>query len=408
MPANTGQGVIPQSTGQSTNTLDAAYDNVFSTLDLLGSGPSLSLDNPNTPPPPSPPTSSGGSQSEAVTAFTSPHEASPASSQTTPRARDRSEVSVDRLTVVSERTEPESPVSSRPTTPTARGRRGFSSRSISPAAPPGSLRPGIYSTTSSLPFEARYPLPDSPVKVAGSSTAGGGNTSPTKASDLIRLFENRTGPQTTAPPPPIFNKTASNWVSQPLRTYETPTQAAPPPPSSFKAPPPSSSEVASPSSGSYATALPLSPPAKPPSPLASVRTLIASWRARSGSPSQRVIGSPGRGRTSPKVFGRDGGWNVSIRRRRRHEGREEEALAEQETEETPHVPAPLSTLSEVVDAAIAEEEAVLGLDTGRTASVRSSRSHGSSSVAPRPLTGEVSKYPTPSCQCANNPADPHR
>jgi hypothetical protein len=64
----------------------------------------------------------------------------------------------------------------------------------------------------------------------------------------------------------------------------------------------------------------------------------------------------------------------------------------QETEETPNVPAPLSTLSEVVDSAVVEEEAVVGLDTGRTASVRSSRSHGSSSVAPRPLTGEVSKY----------------
>lgn len=378
---------MPQSTGQSTNTLDAAYDNVFSTLDLLGSGPSLSLDNPNTPPPPSPPTSSGGSQSEAVTAFTSPYEASPASSQTTPRPRDRSEVSVDRLTVVSERTEPESPTSSRPTTPTARGRRGFSSRSISPAARPDSLRPGIYSTTPSVPFASLYPLPDSPVKVAGSSV-GAGNTSPTKASALIRLFETKTGPQATAPPPPVFNKTASNWVSHPLRTYETPAPA-PPPPSSFRAPP-SSSEVASPSSGSYATALPASPPTKPSSPLASVRTLIASWRARSGSPSQRVIGSPGRGRTSPKAPGRDGGWNVSIRRRRRHEGREDEALAEQETEDTPHISEPLRTLSEVVDAAVAEEEAVLGLDAGRTASVRSSRSHGSSSVAPRPLTGEVS------------------
>jgi hypothetical protein len=359
----------------------------------------LSLDNPNTPPPPSPPTSSGGSQSEAVTAFTSPHESTPSSSHTTPRARDRSEVSVDRLTVVSERTEPDSPVSSRPTTPTARGRRGFPSRSISPAAPPESLRPGNSGLAAPLPFAARYPLPDSPVKVA-ESTVGVGNASPTKASALIRLFENKTGPQAAPPPPPIFNKTASNWVSQPLRTYETPAPAqAPPPPSSLKAPPPSSSEVASPSSGSYATAQPLSPPTKPPSPLASVRTLIASWRARSGSPSQRVIGSPGRGRTSPKVFGRDGGWNVSIRRRRRHEGREEEALAEHQSEDIPLLGAPLPlptllpTLSEVVDTAVAEEEADLGLGTARTASVRSSRSHGSSSVAPRPLTGEVSIHP---------------
>lgn len=89
------------------------------------------------------------------------------------------------------------------------------------------------------------------------------------------------------------------------------------------------------------------------------------------------------------MLGRDGGWNVSIRRRRRHEGREE-ALAEQETEETSHAVEPLPTLSEVVDAAVAEDEAILGIDANRTASFRSSRSHGSSSAAPRPLTGEVS------------------
>jgi len=382
--------VLPQSTGQSTNTLDAAYDNVFSTLDMLGSGPSLSLDDPNTPPPPSPPMAVEGFQSELVTAFTSSPHSTPTSTQTTPRPRDRSEISVDRLTVVSERTEPESPGSSRPTTPTARGRRGIPSRSVSPAAPPESLRPGHTGPTSSFPLAARYPLPASPVKVAGTGTSGG-NSSPTKASDLIRLFENKTGPQTAPPPPPVFNKTASNWVSQPLRSYEPPSQA-PPPPTSFRTPLPISSDVASPSSGSYATALPASPPTKPPSPLASVRTLIASWRARSGSPSQRVAGSPGKGRTSPLGFGR-GGWNVSIRRRRRHDGRDTDAPLEG-SEDTHQVPDPMPTLGEVVDAAVAEEEMVLGVDAGRAASIRSSRSHGSSSVAPRPLTGEVSNMNT--------------
>jgi hypothetical protein len=148
-------------------------------------------------------------------------------------------------------------------------------------------------------------------------------------------------------------------------------------------------------SGSYATANPLSPPSKPPSPLASVRTLIASWKARSGSPSQRVVGSPGRGRASPKMFGRDGGWNVSIRRRQRHEGRED-VLAEQGVEDTSHLH-PLPTLSETLDAASAEEEAILDSEAPmRSASVRSSQSHGSSSAAPRVLTGEVSLlYMTP-------------
>ena len=103
-----------------------------------------------------------------------------------------------------------------------------------------------------------------------------------------------------------------------------------------------------------------------------------------------MVGSPGRGATSPKVFGRDGGWNVSIRRRRRHEGRDEDTLAGQAGEETAHL-SPLPTLSEVVDAAVAEEEAVLGLDSSRrTPSVRSSLSRNSSSAAPKALTGEVS------------------
>jgi hypothetical protein len=65
-------------------------------------------------------------------------------------------------------------------------------------------------------------------------------------------------------------------------------------------------------------------------------------------------------------------------------------LAEQAPEDTAHL-APLPTLSEVVDAAVAEEEAILGLDhSRRTASVRSSLSRNSSFAAPKALTGEVS------------------
>jgi hypothetical protein len=343
---------------------------------MLGSGPSLSLDDPTSPPRPH----SASSRSDSTAgAGTAPITLAPPiytpSSDTTPRARIRSvrsvESGLDRLTVVSERTEPES-ASSRNATPTASNARTFGA--VSPV-PPDSLRPGF-----TLPTAARYPLPASPIKSALSSS--GPQTSPTKASALIRLFENKTGPQ--APPPPIFSKTASNWISQPLRSTEPTqplaTQPPPtqPPPSSYRAAP---SEAPSQSTGSYATAIPQSPPSKPPSPLASVRTLIASWKARSGSPSQRVVGSPGRG----SLLSRDG-WNVSIRRRRRHEG-QEEVLAEQ-GEDTSHLH-PLPTLSETVDAAVAEEEALLN-PPPRSASVRSSRSHGSSSVAPKVFGGEVS------------------
>lgn len=64
--------------------------------------------------------------------------------------------------------------------------------------------------------------------------------------------------------------------------------------------------------------------------------MIASWRARSGSPSQRVVGSPNRGGDTPRLFGRDPGWNVSIRRRKRNE-RNEIGLAEQAEELVSHL-----------------------------------------------------------------------
>jgi len=121
-----------------------------------------------------------------------------------------------------------------------------------------------------------------------------------------------------------------------------------------------------------------------------------------------VVGSPGRGATSPKVFGRDGGWNVSIRRRRRHEGRDEDTLAEQAIEEIPHL-VPLPTLGEAVDAAIAEQGAILGsFNSQRTPSVRSSLSRNSSSAVPKALTGEVSPITPFEPRYADHLADPYR
>lgn len=81
---------------------------------------------------------------------------------------------------------------------------------------------------------------------------------------------------------------------------------------------------------------------------------------------------------------------MSIRRRRRHEDQEEEALAEHglDTPNPAHLE-PLPGMIEAMDAAIAEEEALLqGMDAHRSPSNRSVRSRVSS--APRQLTGEVS------------------
>lgn len=102
------------------------------------------------------------------------------------------------------------------------------------------------------------------------------------------------------------------------------------------------------------------------------------------------MGSPGQGSSAPGLFGRDRGWNVSIRRRRRNEAQDESGLAEQAVEDPTHLE-PLPGMIEAFDAAIAEEQAFLqeGSEAGqRTPSVRSTRSR--SSVAPRQLTGEVS------------------
>lgn len=277
---------------------------------------------------------------------------------------------MERLEAVSERTEPTSPAPSIPASPV--GFKRAVSRSPVEAGP---LDP---------PLGSRYPLPPSPVK-SGTTAAGGGQASPTKASDLIKMFEHRGGGAHPAPPPPpVFSKASQGWVSQPLRPPQPTTVA--PPPSSYRPPQAAPPVLESSSSASYVTADPFSPPPKPPSPLSSVKTLIASWRARSGSPTQRVVGSPGQGSQGPSIFGRERSWNVSIRRRRRNGDSEEPALAEQGVDPlTPSHLEPLPGMIEAVDAAIAEEEALL--HTHRSPSVRSIRSNNS--TGPRQLTGEV-------------------
>lgn len=401
-----------QPTGQTSATLDAAYQGVFSQLDALASQ-TLPLDKPLdksiSPPPSNPP---------APLPLHSP----------VPRSLGTGAADVLPLDAVSERTEPLSDAASR--------------RSSSN----GTLR--SKASLASISIARRLPLPASPVKgprpdssdngLSGGSlslsglttgTSGPLQPSPKKASasELIRMFEGRgrgssVGPtqpalapstsrvsplEATAPssqsaapgtapasreqsvspavPPGARRPLFTLGRARPPEAGESSSQAlvVPPPPSSFRPPP---AHVPSPAP---------SPPRRSPSPLSQVRTMIATWRARTGPTAQRVVGSPGRGSETPRLFGRDRAWNVSIRRRNRQESSGRDALAERSEEHdqpvpgmndtavsSPPLPAPQTTSQEPLRTAGAFDRGNLG--GGRTPSVRSAHSE------PRLLHGEVS------------------
>lgn len=360
--------VQPQETGQSSATLDAAYEGVFSQLDALASQ-SLALNNPSTAPIPNP----------IPTAMY-------------PRYFTTGAAELEPLEAVSERTEPlSSAASMRSSTGTIGAKSDFSSNSIA----------------------RRFPLPGSPSKGLSPGSTGRDSTpqaSPKKASDLIKMFEQRgTGPPSQPSFTPSTSRTSAFasvprdasisppvFTRRPLEDMFDPISPAPAaPPTVAPAVPPVIPLAAPPSSYRYpAETAPLlgpTPPPKSPSPLSQVRTMIASWKARAGSPAQRVVGSPGKGDETPRLFGRDRGWNVSIRRRKRHEAAEP-TLAESSDDPAPPParetkPSNIANDPEMSDGQRGEEaERESSPGGARTPSLRSFRSAKSSI---RTLTGEV-------------------
>jgi hypothetical protein len=216
----------------------------------------------------------------------------------------------------------------------------------------------------------RFPLPPSPVK--GPRSAGTPQSSPKKASDLIKLFEQRSGNE-PPPPQPQF-RPQPQGPAQPSNRLES----VQPPPSAYR--PPWTAPVPDAQARGITPPAP-TPPPKPSSPLSSFRNLVASWRTRSGSPSQRGIGSPGRGGDIGLSRG-DRGWNVSIRRRKRHEG--QVGLAER-SEEAP------TTASSLQESAPREQPRGPQSEgePGRSPSIRSVKAIGMPET-PRSLTGAVS------------------
>lgn len=172
---------------------------------------------------------------------------------------------------------------------------------------------------------ASRPLPVSPTHT--------GSSRPLPASPTKSL------PTSSKPPAPVQ---PTHFIS-PAHTGVDRLSTPPPPPSSYR-PPLSGFEppmLNKPSPENVETLIPIrSRSPSPTSPGAAFKSLVASWRTRAGSPSQRVVASPGK---DGRIFGRRDGWNVSIRRRKRNEG---EALAEQTEEREPAQPSPIPSIQD--------------------------------------------------------------
>jgi len=385
----------PQQTGQSTATLDAAYDGVFSQLDALANqGNSGYTPIRISPLPTQASTGFSPLASPIPMSITTPFPPlqpagtshfHPQLSTSAPAVPPRPHIGfgtrtndgsgfmddVSRLETVTERTEVSS--LSRSTTNSPQRQEVLRTSTSTRIQHSDSERASTIDSFTIQSIANRFPLPVSPIKGPRPAIP---QASPKKASDLIRLFESRVGGSSDQPPQvqPISQQN----TGRPDRETALPLFVPPSAPVFTTQAPPSSY---------HAPKIPATPPPKTPSPLSQVRTMIASWRARSGSPSQRVVGSPNRGGDTPRLFGRDRGWNVSIRRRKRHEGQEETALAEQAVEG-------LRSQEEVELALLSErgsERGGEGTQPSRSGSIRSMAiSPQTSSDPPRVLTGEVS------------------
>ena len=375
--------IRPQQTGQSTATIDAAYEGVFSQLDALAA------QGQSHQPATGSPTSPASTTAPPSYRTMSPVITQPASilhrTNITEGSRIRSPgpggyASRPRLGTVSERTEPPSATT------------GSRSGSVSPTGTTMGRPVETASTMSTTSIAQRFPLPPSPVKGPRPSESTT-QSSPSKASSLIKMFESRSAGDPGPISQPSFAPAMSRTMAAASRSPLPPTPREPPSaPEAAWAP----SSVSSPPS-SYRTPTQTlfgaSPPRRSPSPLSHVKTMIASWRARTESPSRGSSASPASGATTPRRFGRDRGWNVSIRRRRRDGGQEETALAEQ-AEEPPAQEAPTSPANQgdtqTAPGATSKAESI-SFSERRTSSAHS-EPRSTRSTGPIQLSGEVSDY----------------
>ncbi|TYJ54390.1 hypothetical protein B9479_004978 [Cryptococcus floricola] len=351
--------IPPQVTGQSTATIDAAYDGVFSQLDALAGAETNS--------PPRPTHTRGASDPGSNVWQPTPlRQPLVGLGLSFPEERQYGVSEFSRLSTVSERTE--------------RSAMTGMSHQLSPTVP-GAFHIRSHSDASA----ARYPLPPSPSRpprTTGTPGAGAPVT-PKKTSDLIKMFESKSTPgkgDVPAVPQPTF---------APSRAPPSPSSRPPPTPiksDPLFSPPTLPNPPPIPTSSRPTTAP--TPPPKIGSPLSSVRTMIASWRSKSSSGSGSGSGGKRQANlreSSPGLSrGGDKGWNVSIRRRKRHEKElaEREAQDEAEQAEKDRKEAEFMLSEEEEKEVPGEEEQV----PSRTSSLRSSKRSASE---PKQLTGDL-------------------
>ncbi|WVR08584.1 hypothetical protein IAU60_005639 [Kwoniella sp. DSM 27419] len=418
--------ITAQPTGASSHSIDDAYNGVLSQLDHLVGSPTdtgyAPTDTPNqrVPPPHLPMPIRQPLVGLGIRM--------PESSATSPSTPVIGDFLLSRLSTVTERTEHSASPVATPSSPRQSTAVVGSVSGIGTSSGTHSLSPAPASAIAS-----RFALPPSPAKpprsgsgTAPSSSSGTPHGTPKKASDLIRMFENKGGPP---PPQPRFTTgSPSKKDTLPAKASTFPRLAAPimsppskstrlesmfdpplPPPPPVEVPTglatstvqvvkpestiqaPNLNETRDPPSFFIPSAIQPTPPRKSPSPLSQVRTMIASWRSRTGSPAQGATG-PGEGTESLKLArGVAKGWNVSIRRRKRNE----RELAEQAEEKEPSLaagdvlaaalpivaPANISSREpDLIDHLRAEQDV-----TARSASLKSAQSVRSE---PKQLTGE--------------------
>ena len=391
---------------QSSTTIDRAFADIHNTLNQLASGPA--------------PIDKGKGRAQPISfthGYPTPPSTNTMASQNTPSAPSRfppagssfpmgvpggapiglglssadgrpmfpeSRSEARRLEAVSEHTEP-STVSD------------CSTPSPSPRPLPMSPTPKSGSAFSATSIANKFPLPPTPANGGLSPVSKHATplSSPSKASDLIRMFESKSG---EAPPPqPIFARniaksTASSTPTKgspataPSQRFDTtPTAARPTPPSSYRPPPitgfqPPLLGRASPEN--VVTPLQASPSASPKSG-SGFKSLVASWRSKATSPSPK-----GKEKEEPAGLERSRGWNVSIRRRRKNEDSAD--LAER-AEEPAEAEPPSAYARELEQAAAQSTGSVPDVAVDRAPSEKSKASSVSSiSVRPRIVSGEVS------------------
>ncbi|OCF45693.1 hypothetical protein I317_00596 [Kwoniella heveanensis CBS 569] len=323
--------IPPQATGQSIATIDAAYDGVLSQLDALAN-PSHSSTN-----------ASSTNADEGFSRYIPPPAFQPLPIRQPLVGLDTSsspaggigDFMISRLSTVTERTEKSSTANSH----TSSHGQGHER---SPTFP-GAYKEGPSSSSSTI--ASKYPLPASPVKgprsafstIGPSSPAGTPQSTPKKTSDLIKMFESRGSGSGSAPPPQPQFTPSSPTKKDSVTATSTPARSSASsriPPPKFDAPSSSDKTGKPPPPSSFRSVTAPTPPPKSASPLSQVRGMIASWRARSGSPTPEGAASVSKAGEGPGLSrGGDKGWNVSIRRRRTNE----RELAEQahETQDRP-------------------------------------------------------------------------